>query len=299
MGGGGRPPPPPPLFRRACSVFDQAIYAKAVEVIWKHSEAFKSIVPRLGAFHTIKVLLAIIGQRFGDAGLRDIIIESSVIEEGSVKKVLDGTHYNRAVRFHKRMYESCMRILWSGLQEWFKSENTEHGPVVQNLPDQISEMVDGDLEPEVFRTHLEHPSTDFIFKNFKKYLDIMRNANGTMSAFWMTYVDLTGLLLNFIRASREGDWDLHLSSISKLIPWCFAYNHSNYARYLPWYLLQMLNIPKTNPELYEYLINGGCSTQIGENNTYGCIPMDQAIEETINKDTQTAGGTKGFITKKV
>ena len=25
-----------------------------------------------------------------------------------------------------------------------------------------------------------------------------------------------------LRGSREGDWDLHLSSISEFVPWCFA-----------------------------------------------------------------------------
>ena len=114
----------------------------------------------------------------------------------------------------------------------------------------------------------------------------------------MTYIDLVELLLNLLRASREGDWNLHLDSLNKMIPCCFAYNKSNYAKYLPWYLLQMLNLPNTHPDLHKYLIDGGFSTQIGENNPFGCIPMDQTIEETINKDTQTAGGTKGFNTKK-
>ena len=49
-------------------VFDQAIFSKAVEIMWKHGDKFKSVVPRLGAFHTIVVLLLIIGKRFDDAG---------------------------------------------------------------------------------------------------------------------------------------------------------------------------------------------------------------------------------------
>lgn len=44
-------------------VFDQAIYAKATEILWKHPEKFKQIVPRLGVFHTICTLLGIIGKR--------------------------------------------------------------------------------------------------------------------------------------------------------------------------------------------------------------------------------------------
>ena len=60
----------------------------------------------------------------------------------------------------------------------------------------------------------------------------------------------------------------------------------------------MLNLPETHPEIHAYLLSGGFSTQIGCSNPFGCIPMDQAIEETINKDTQTSGGTRGFSTTK-
>ena len=34
-------------------VFDQALYAKASEVAWKHQDTFSPIVLRMGVFHTI------------------------------------------------------------------------------------------------------------------------------------------------------------------------------------------------------------------------------------------------------
>ena len=51
---------------------DQAIYAKAVEVVWKHKEEFKTIVLRMGSFHVTCVFLSVIGKRLRDNGLRDI-----------------------------------------------------------------------------------------------------------------------------------------------------------------------------------------------------------------------------------
>ena len=60
----------------------------------------------------------------------------------------------------------------------------------------------------------------------------------------------------------------------------------------------MITLPTTHHELHKYLKEGGFSTQIGDDNPFRCIPMDQTIEETVNKDTQTPGGTKGFSTKK-
>ncbi|KAL9969089.1 hypothetical protein ACROYT_G021256 [Oculina patagonica] len=97
-------------------VFDQALYAKATEIQWKHSERFKDLVLRMGVFHTACTLLSIVGKRFQDAGLRDLCVESGVIAEGSVSGVLDGRRYNRAVRCHKLMYEALMRLAWKGLK---------------------------------------------------------------------------------------------------------------------------------------------------------------------------------------
>ena len=78
------------LTKIAC-VFDQELYAKAAEVTWKHPDKFKTtIIIRFGVFHTICTLLAIVGKRFQDAGLRDLCIESGVIADGYVSGVTDG-----------------------------------------------------------------------------------------------------------------------------------------------------------------------------------------------------------------
>ena len=56
--------------------------------------------------------------------------------------------------------------------------------------------------------------------SWNKYLDFLRHDNGNLSAFWMSYVDILGaILVGLLRASREGNWHLHLSAISKIIPW--------------------------------------------------------------------------------
>lgn len=67
--------------------------------------------------------MSIIGKVFGDAGLRDIAVESGVIAEGFIMKVMEGRHYNRSVRFHKIMYEALMRIAWKSFPEWVKTSS--------------------------------------------------------------------------------------------------------------------------------------------------------------------------------
>ena len=49
-------------------------------------------------FHVIMCFLGVIGKRFQDGGLRDILIESNIAAEGSIHGVLSGKHYNRSIR---------------------------------------------------------------------------------------------------------------------------------------------------------------------------------------------------------
>ncbi|KAJ8050266.1 hypothetical protein HOLleu_03400 [Holothuria leucospilota] len=45
-------------------VLDQAIYSKALQIVWKESQRFNKVILRLGAFHTTCVMLGVIGKRF-------------------------------------------------------------------------------------------------------------------------------------------------------------------------------------------------------------------------------------------
>ena len=98
-------------------VFDQALYAKACELVWKNPDNVHPIVLITGVFHTICTMLAVIEKRFGDAGLRDISVESG-IADGSIAGVLDGKKYNRAFRLHKLVYDAFLRLAWSGFEAW-------------------------------------------------------------------------------------------------------------------------------------------------------------------------------------
>ena len=66
---------------------------------------------------------------------------------------------------------------------------------------------------------------------------------------------------------------------------------------MPVYYAEMTRSPENYPSVYEHFQDGGCSVQIGDHNPFGRIPVDETIEETVNKDTQIGGGNKGFSLK--
>ena len=103
-------------------VFDQILHAKAADITWKHPDKFQPIVLGMGVFHTMCNLLGIIGKRFLDAGLRDLAVESEVIAEGSVDRVLNGQEYNRGVRLHKLLYQALKRLALKGFLDWLAEQ---------------------------------------------------------------------------------------------------------------------------------------------------------------------------------
>ena len=70
----------------------------------------------MGGFHLIMMLLGVIGTRFGDAGLRELAIESDAIAEGSIERVLNGKNYNRSLCLHKIFYEALMILLLNSFE---------------------------------------------------------------------------------------------------------------------------------------------------------------------------------------
>ena len=126
-----------------------------------------------------------------------------------------------------------MRLIWKGFIDRLKEKNFAEYQELDTLLSNINNLSDNGLDSKSYNEILENDVLNAVHERFQQYLNKLRSRNGTMSAFWMSYVDLTSLILDFIRASREKDWTLHLILISNLIPWCFAYNRSNYAKYLP------------------------------------------------------------------
>ncbi|KAG1673900.1 Kinesin-like protein KIF12 [Nymphon striatum] len=236
------------------------------------------------------------GRKDYDAGLKDLCIESGVIAAGSVAGVIEGRKYNIAVRFHKFLYEALLRLAWKEFLAVLDQQSDYNKRQIEEMNEKIMELCEH-LNQNTFTDILHDRLFETVAQQFGDFLNNLRQGNGTLAAFWMSYIDMVELMLKLLRASREGNWKLHLTSIHEMIPWCFSYDNINYARYLSAYYAEMTNLPEEHPEIHDYLEAGGFSVQIGSKNTFEKIPVDQTVEETVNRDTQTQGGTKGFSLK--
>ncbi len=273
-------------------VFDQAIYCKALEVIWSQGDEFSKCVPRLGPFHTACVFMNVIGKRFQDAGLSDILIECNIVAANSVPGVLSGHHYNRAVRAHKIVYEAFMRLKWSEFGRWL---NRNSQPVnVMLLYDGITNVKDN-LTAKEADSFIDSPEFNDLFELYK---DFCKQSKSPQSEYWSSYNDMVEVLLTFIRSTRIGEVDMNVQCINDIRKWVHAYDCNNYARYLPVHYLIMRNLEDTHPTVHDQLKNKGqFGVQRSNASGFSKVAEDMAIEQSINKDTKAPGGIVKFSLK--
>ena len=175
-------------------VFDQALYAKVAEVVWTHKDKFSTVVLCLGVFHTICTLLRIIGKRFADAGLRDLMIETGLVAMGSVAAVLEGRHYNHGMRAHKMVYEGMLRLAWKHFHDNFQAVSSDADRLTMADALYNISQLNEDLCEIQMCSILQLESVQFLITQFESFLNVMRTANGQLSAFWMSYVDVVNLM---------------------------------------------------------------------------------------------------------
>ena len=275
----------------AC-VFDQAFYAKGMEIFWKNKAQFEGLVMMMGGFHLLMTIMAIIGARFGDAGLKDVAVQSEVVANGSIDSVLNGKHYNRAIRLHKIMYEATSQLL---IQEFEHTLSENDMEIVRERKLQLEQLKLNLCYDELEKV-LNIPQVQQWENLFQKYVDDLKQNGSDMAKFWLSYLELCELLLDLIFATRTGNWEMYLACIEAVIPWTFAYDRQNYSRYLLPFLDDMRSLPTAMPEVYDAFVAGHFSVQMSKNNPFGQNEADKTIENTINRDCKTAGGYIGFST---
>ena len=96
-------------------------------------------------------------------------------------------------------------------------------------------------------------------------------------------------------AVQENDFNMRINSWEILLPYYFALNMFNYARYGSFYLETLKTIEYNYPGLKPMLVKSGMSIQAQDRHPLRTA-IDQRGEQTINRDAKTSGGVKAFAT---
>ena len=132
----------------------------------------------------------------------------------------------------------------------------------------------------------EKPSMDFTI--WRK----MKEEEYPQFKYWSTTLNLELLLLRYVRSLRDADFSLYINSINEMLPWFFALNHGNYARWLPIHLHDMATLHSTNHAVFTEFKDGAFVISKSSRH-FSAIPIDHAHEQN-NKIVKGDGGAIGL-----
>ncbi|CAB4003577.1 Hypothetical predicted protein [Paramuricea clavata] len=255
--------------------FDLALYAKAKQLQMKYPEEFQSTVIRMGGFHIALNYLSLLGKKYAQSGLEDMLIESGVYAVGTTSVIMLGKSYNRGIRAHKLTMEALFRLLWQAFVEWLTREEVG----LENGPKQLI-LCRSCIEPLMV-----------LLDTFK----LESRKKSKVFNFWEDYINMVLLLLQFVKAERTGNCKLHLSATAAMVPHFFSMDRVNYARWLPVYLSDMNLLESHHPEVYQEFMAGSHSVSRSKQ-PFAQVWPDMALEQSINLDSNSKGGIIGMST---
>ena len=171
----------------------------------------------MGGFHIALNYLGLIGKKYLDSGLGDLLIESGVYAAGTTAAVMKGISYNRGVRAHKLVSEAMFRLMWSAFVEWYASADdvslNDDERVLQCISDSIHALQQdqGNVSETVAQLCDDLRQLSTLFKTFKGNT---RAASKTF-LFWEQYIEMVNILLQFIKADRSCKLELISVSLSR------------------------------------------------------------------------------------
>ena len=96
-----------------------------------------------------------------------------------------------------------------------------------------------------------------------------------------------------VRSLREADFKVYLESLAQIVPWFFSLDHTNYARWIPVHLRDMVTLAEKHPAVHQEILNGNFTVN-KTGRTFSNISIDQAHEHN-NACVKGDGGAVGLI----
>ena len=234
---------------------DQPLFAliKQVQWTWPETHGEDKFVAMMGGLHIEMNLLKLLGDWLRDSGWTTVLTQAGITTPGRAEAILSGSNVTRS-RYAHQVTAASLKILRDHAYQNYQ----------ENEPSALS------FDEWCEKQCQEQPQ-------FK---------------YWTIALYLELLVLQFVRSIRERNFKLYNQSLSQIIPWLFALDHINYARWLPVHIADMLNLIRSHPDVYFEFMKGHFAVQ-KTNKVFSAISIDQCHEQ-MNKLVKGDGGAVGL-----
>ena len=264
---------------------DMQLYEKTKQLEMSRPDCKNKWILRIGELHTTMAALRAAGSLIEGSGIDDAWIEADLYGPATVRQILECKHYKRALGAHLTTLQTLHTLY---LRAFFR-DNPESENEMLTLASSISaECINGkdlDMLHESFTTALRRMS-----EKFSDFTD--KGSEVPMFRVFFDYMNFILLILSFIKATRKGDWELHLASLSAICKYFFALDQLKYARMVPLYLAEMTALEETDPDIWNEFKTGNFVVN-KSNVPYSAVGPDHAIEHA-NRSMKVTGGLIGI-----
>ena len=269
---------------------DLQLYEKAQKLMSKEDMTGKFVL-RIGELHTIFSALKAIGRYIECSGIDQLWVEAGMYSPTTVRQIIEGKHLYRAMEAHMvtliTLYSLLIPALWDN--------GFDGKPEIEKAASDVNVSIKNIQEPlKIKEAHVKMVAAI----EQVGFLTNLNNADEHLSgmhSFLRNYMKQFECILRHIRASRQGEWRLHLAAQEELCKYFFAHDHLNYARLSPLYCAEMWRLETSDPDTWKALEDGDfCVTK--SSIPFCSIGPDHGIEQE-NRTMKVIGGITGITQK--
>lgn len=213
----------------------------------------------LGGLHTEMAALRTIGDILDGSGWTDALTQADIATAGTCEGFLHASHVTKTRRAHQVTAAALYQLQQKAYLKSREMENNDSG-----------------------RTEAD---------GFTKWC-AERSEMYPQFHFWQTVLNFELTIFQFVRSLRVSDFNLYISSQAELVPWFFALDHPNYARWLPAHVRNMSSLQDRCPDVFrEFKRETFTAKKTGR--PFSAISLDQAHEQ-LNALVKGDGGAVGL-----
>ena len=103
---------------------------------------------------------------------------------------------------------------------------------------------------------------------------------------------MVGLLLEFLLAEHNGNWQLQTETFAQMLFYNRDYDHQKYFKWRTMYLIDKKRLPTRHPDLHDAFMNSFHSVSPNKYpSKFKLVPTDMAFGQSVNRDTKPKGGS--------
>ena len=133
------------------------------------------------------------------------------------------------------------------------------------------------LKKKAYNNYINDASEGRLRLDFERLCE-MHKKESPQFFYWNLVMSMELATLTLIQSFRKADFELYHKSLAELLPYFFANNNVNYARWLTIHLRDMMAIEENHPNIAEELEKGNFVVHKSER-AFSGLAIDQAHEQ--------------------